>query len=789
MSLREIILASIFFTTITLLFFYKIFLGLIPLPTDLIVGIYHPWLEYKWGYDTSVPYHNSVLSDAVSVFYPLKSLAADFAKKGELPLWNPYMFGGYPLYASAQLGLLFPTMIFYLLFSQITAWTLQMISQPLIASLFMYLLLRHFSLGKLPSIFGSIAYGFGGFTLVWMEWNTQAATSMFLPILILLEDKYLSTKKFKWGVLLSIFISLQIFAGYLPIILFTFIGMTIWYLFKTNRLSNLKILFFVILGVSLSSIFLLPVGELAQMSQRKVETLGVSGNPFVSLENYINLIAPDFFGNTATRNFWGKGDYLDTTLYTGVTVLIFSLIALKQLFRKTQVKFAFCLFIVTITISVSNPLSSFLYQLGVWGGSSIALNRMNFLINFSLAILGAYGISTIKNNISRFSLKPSIWVLSIVIGATSGLLICRFLLLNNLTTDNANLWLSYLNISFRNLLLPSLIIISVFLLLFLINKLPRFRHIIDPIFILILIFELFRFGLKFNTFSSPDFIYPNTPVSDFLQKHPNDRVIAEKDVFPANMWVPFRISSIAGYDGIYPLNVAQLLATANSGQVDVPPQTRWGLLTNFNSKIIDESNTRFIITVKRDTSGQVSKTGLTDISLKAPKYQEVFNDKGITILENTQVLPRIYLTKTVIKASDKTALKLMIDDTFPIRTTSIADFDLGNDSKENVTGALTYQQVTNSHTQIKTSSNMNSYLVVLDSYYPGWKALIDGKETTIHRTNYNFIGILLPKGVHIVEFIYSPKSLMYGTVISGISLGIIILLLLIPRIKTMLKND
>src|SRR5258708_4653139 len=104
MTLREFLQASGFFLFITLVFFYKIFLGQIPLPSDLTLGGYYPWLSYKWDYAVSVPVKNIELSDVVSLIYPLKTLAVDDVKKGELPLWDPLIFGGYPLFASVQLG-------------------------------------------------------------------------------------------------------------------------------------------------------------------------------------------------------------------------------------------------------------------------------------------------------------------------------------------------------------------------------------------------------------------------------------------------------------------------------------------------------------------------------------------------------------------------------------------------------------------------------------------------------------------------------------------------------------
>ena len=775
MTLKEAVTALVFFTFLTLIFFYKIFFGLIPLPTDLIVGAYYPWLSYKWGYSVGVPVQNAKLSDAVSLFYPPKTLAVDLEKKGELPLWNPYMFAGYPLFASPQFGLLFPTMIFYLAFAPHIAWTLQVMSQPIFACFFMYLLLRHFKLGKIPSVFGSIVYGFGGSTILWIQWNTQATTSLFLPILILLEDKYLISKQLKYGALLSIFFSLQILAGYPPIIPFTLLAMAIWYLFRSNQyFQDLKILIFFVLGLSLSAIFLFPVAELIINSQRLVETLD-SGVPFFAPENLINLIAPDFFGNPATGNFWGRGDNMDSTIYAGVTTLIFSLIALKKFFKKTEVKFASCLFILALIIAISNPLSIFLYKLGLWGGASMTMNRINFLTNFSLALLGAYGISSLKNS-TKLSLKPYIAILLIILG------IGTYLFFIKSSLNSTDILLAHINISLKNLSLPLFIIATVLLLVLIFNKFKQFKLVAPIMFILILIFELFRFGLKFNTFSSPNFIYPQTPISKYLEKYPSDRFIAERVVLPANMWVAFRLSSMAGYDGTYPINTAQLLAVANSGKIDTAPQTRWGILENFDSKILDETNTRFLVTLKRNNNGDISENGQIDNKFKLPKFKEVFEDRGVVILENTQSLPRVYLTKQVIKTTDKNTLKLLIDENFPIKQTSITqDLEFNSTSTESLNSNLTYNPITNSHILIKTTSNIDSYLVVLDSFYPGWKALIDGSETTIHRTNYNFRGVFLPKGIHNVEFVYFPKSLEYGIIISVVSLVIIILLLTKPK--------
>ena len=53
--------------------------------------------------------------DGVIFNVPLRVAAANIIRAGHLPLWDPYIFSGMPLHASAQAGLLFPLNWFYLI--------------------------------------------------------------------------------------------------------------------------------------------------------------------------------------------------------------------------------------------------------------------------------------------------------------------------------------------------------------------------------------------------------------------------------------------------------------------------------------------------------------------------------------------------------------------------------------------------------------------------------------------------------------------------------------------------
>ncbi len=62
------------------------------------------------------------------------------------------------------------------------------------------------------------------------------------------------------------------------------------------------------------------------------------------------------------------------------------------------------------------------------------------------------------------------------------------------------------------------------------------------------------------------------------------------------------------------------------------------------------------------------------------------------------------------------------------------------------------------------------YLVLAYTYYPGWRATVNGHPAQILRANYAFMALPLEPGEHQVVLRYQPVSLLMGGFISGLSL-------------------
>lgn len=73
------------------------------------------------------------------------------------------------------------------------------------------------------------------------------------------------------------------------------------------------------------------------------------------------------------------------------------------------------------------------------------------------------------------------------------------------------------------------------------------------------------------------------------------------------------------------------------------------------------------------------------------------------------------------------------------------------------------------------------YLVLLDSYSPDWRVLVDGQPADLVRANGLFRAVRLVPGRHHVEFVYRPRALIWGGGVSGLALVFTLGLIAWPR--------
>jgi hypothetical protein len=100
--------------------------------------------------------------DAFIETHPLRTVFWGAVARGELQLWTPHIFSGYPLLAVAQLAVGYPLTWGYLFLPSHVAEELYVLAPFLLAPLFTYAYAREINLSRTASLFAGLSFAYGG---------------------------------------------------------------------------------------------------------------------------------------------------------------------------------------------------------------------------------------------------------------------------------------------------------------------------------------------------------------------------------------------------------------------------------------------------------------------------------------------------------------------------------------------------------------------------------------------------------------------------------------------------
>jgi len=768
---KQDFLASCLLIFISLLFFWKFFLkGLVPIPADLIVGIYYPWRDYIWnGLIAGVPFKNGLLSDVVSIIYPWRLYGMELMQKGIWPLWIPQALGGAPLLANFQSGLFYPFNFLFFIFSKINAWSIYIILQPVLASLFCFIFLRNLKLQILPSLIGGLIFAFSGFNLVWLEYGIVGHAGLWLPLILLTIDKLFNKPSGLWVAIGALAIGFSLLAGYPQIAAFSLVVAVLYLLFKifwakekVGSRSLLLVFGFLFLGILLAAVQLLPGLELWRLSIRGADPTAAAFhfglNP---LKNLILFWAPDFYGNPATGNFWGWGAYNESVSYISVAGLLMAITALLSYKKDKIVTFFKILLLASLLMVFANPLSNFIFSLGLPILASASAGRFLFLVDFSLAILAAYGFELLfekdKRKVFFFSL---------------GFIVFLFLIFLVVIFLKPDFWpdkdlLTNLTVVKRNLILPTIFLLISLVLVIIIKLKPfsKMKKAMVLLLFLLVTIDLFRFGFKYTPFSHKDYLYPPTSLIDFLKNQSG--LYRFYGLIPQSMFIPYNLFSPEGYE---PLMIKRYSEFANQineeNFLKISAGSRWVIVNRQESPLLNLLGAKYLLSFNSDP---VSEWDPQYFKYPKEKYELVFQYSLSQVYENKEVLPRAFIVHDFQVLGDEETLRTLTNKDFNPRETllleekplNLPEEELGEDEV-----IINENSYFNNQILIRTKNPAAGFLFLSDNFYPGWRAFVDNQPTKIYRANYTFRAVFLPKGEHEIRFIYDPKSFKIGVLIS-----------------------
>jgi hypothetical protein len=173
------------------------------------------------------------------------------------------------------------------------------------------------------------------------------------------------------------------------------------------------------------------------------------------------------------------------------------------------------------------------------------------------------------------------------------------------------------------------------------------------------------------------------------------------------------------------------------------------------------------------------------------KYSLVYEDEATAIYENRAALPRAFVVdEAKIVRPDEWGLLHLLDPGFDPRRRVIlerpapAPEGLAAASPSDGPKTATVERYESDRVVVHATSSGGGHLVMTDTLFPGWRAWVDGREVPIDRANYLFRSIALPPGEHRVELRFQPRSFYIGATASVLAIAAMMVLAVVGARRT-----
>ena len=804
----------------------SIFGGKALMPLDILPTI------APFASTSTQPTHNALLGDMMLENLAWKFLQRDALLHGELPLWNPYSFCGHPLYATGQASTFYPFNLILVLIPLPYGYVVYTWLHLLAGGLFTYLFFRRIGVGGFGASVGGLMIALGSSLVVRLLWPWLLGSAVWLPLMLLWIDWMADASSRRWAAQLlagAVVFAMPVLSGFFEITFYVFVacglyaavmGVRVWG--RERRLPP-TLLFFakvgsaLVLAVLLSAPQLLPFGEVAGLNTRvggmSYERLHVDRT--MSGIEAITYAVPDALGNPAKHEkldlasrtwqpiktksgvraySFAPQNYVETMNYLGLLPLAFVILSVRA---RGQRRFYFWLLVLLgVAMAFVTPLYRVFLAL-VPGADQVRTPwRWLLLTSFAFSYLSAIGadswyerLSAPTWRIGRLLATIKVAALAVLVGVMLRLLFDPAPLLrmadrmlgsserlSGVFADSSDLagflWMN--GIRFAGFALAAGVVCA---LAFLRTWSPRGRAVASLAAALLVAVDLGQATYDFNTQGDPALLTQQPQVLSYLDDQ------ARRDVFRIGRYGPYRILSpnlpliwglqdFGGFDPVILSDYARYM------QAIEPQETLWSNtvtrfddVRSFDSPLFPLLNVRYV---------------LSGVALEHPSFEQVSLPGRLSLyrLKDDKQLPRAFMVGRVAFVDEiGHAIEELKSGRIDVRRQAVVQIDPREisvtpetlvDADPGPPGSAKIIAYRPNRVSIETTATGRQFLVLCDTYYPGWRVYVNGVQARMTRADGIFRGVSVPAGSHTVEFRFQPIRLRVGLAVSGACLGLLI---------------
>ena len=729
-------------------------------------------------------------------FIPWQAYAWEQLREGVFPLWNDLNGMGAPLMANYQLGIFYPPSWLLYVFAAIggigaLAWAnVVLVYLHLVwAGLGMARLVRGMGGKALAQTIAALAFSLSGYFVAragffsilwaaaWMPWVVHYASG--IASLVRKDDAIEESSIFPVRLILCA--SAMLFAGHaqmswyiaLYAALWVFGGAMVHYGWKEAIFSLAR------LGVSfgaaamVSAVQLLPTAEYLTLSQR---TSAVDYETAMAYSfwpwRFITFLAPNFFGNPGQGNYWGYASFHEDAVYVGLLPFLLALLTFAALFsRKKQyrlgelaplVRFLWIVIGAGLILGLGKftPIFPFLFEHVPTFDMFHGPVRIMVWVVFSLALLAAAAIEKLWHRPVDRSLY---WTrlataggVAVTIGAFLG---WYFLQEVNVTfiqaTAFAGLW--GVGAGVLTLMMP-------------IESTNASRKFLWMLSVAVWVsIDLLVTGWWINPDVDLRFYAPRREQSELMQLagdgrvyqpasdnyrlkfkrfvrlknyRPAEPVSAMREIGLPNINLLDGIPFVNNFDPFAPMRYAAWMEAMDG----LPEDELTGWLGLVNVSVLETVDPEVPLGVAYEEVSHRERFELTDCAMPVQTEEEAWQMMGDIAGGSRPYCAVIEAEGEIAHFTTNKAASIFVLEESPGRV------------------------------RLSVDSENGGWLVMRDTWYPGWVGRVDDEHVDIDRVDYLFRALPVPAGEHFVEFKYRPISFTIGIIFSMIGIVAIIYL-------------
>jgi membrane protein YfhO len=729
---------------------------------------------------------NAELQDATAQYQPFVQYTR--AALPDIPLWNPHVMGGRPFLANGQSAIFSPFSLpaYILPFWRSLAWIA--ILKVFVASFGSFLLGRELRMRFAGALLVGLVFGFGLFFVEWLSWPLSSVWA-WLPWLLLLTERLVRRPGPLPGAGLAVLVALQYFGGHPESSFHTLAAVGAFFvlrLVQARRAGDAPSLRRPIVafagamvgGAALAAVAIVPFAELLRHSN----DIDVRTEPGRLYKRALaGLFSPDWFGRPTHTAF--EGLLVQRAFYAGALPLMLAAAALVV--RPKAERIAIAAF-GAVAMFVTVGVTPFFQAVTALPGFNVVHNtRLPILYMMCVALLAGWGLDDLKSGITSLNRRrvvlwlcaaifaiPLAWI-AIVQPSPSQLgraIEAAYGFANPPRPQAPNLQ-SEINLVRWAALIVWVTVAGAALLL----VTGRLRSKLAPaafagLAITLVVIDLFHADMGQNTAIKERFAtQPATGAIRYLQSrtparfagisHPNEIV-----TLPANLAMRYGLYDARGYD--YPVEKRYdriwRREVAPFPGYD-PPNT------------LAPPNERTLRVLSLLSASDLIE-GPKDPPIRLPGVRLVYKGPDAQVYANDRALPRAFVVGTQrVVPGEQAALNAVTSPSFNGRRVAITERPVAGVST-GPTGAGPAggaRIVVNERERVVVRARVDrpGLMVLTDSYFPGWKAKVDGRDVPVERVDYMLRGVRLTLGAHEVEFRYEPASFRIGWIVSAVALA------------------